>query len=439
MQKKIAEYIKKFRLIKPNSKLIIALSGGADSVVLTHILHKMGYNCIAAHCNFELRDAESDRDELFVRQLCNVLNITLEIIHFNTNEYAAKQKVSIEMAARKLRYDWFENIRIKYDADFICVAHHKDDSIETCLLNIIRGTGINGITGIKPINGKIIRPLLCVSRKEIEDYAKQNDLSYVTDSTNLETEYTRNKIRNILLPMLEDINPVFRQTMENNIENWKEAAFLYSHTINNDLSNLCKTDGTYTWICEDELFAFPYSKTLLFEWLKQYGFSNSVIEEIAEHKYTQTGKRFCSDTHELIVDRCRLILSEKKSDDYKTYEISKNDSSCIQPIHLKMSFVFDTSICKDTKVALLDADKLKFPLTIRKWRNGDFFYPLGMESPKKLSDFFVDTKINIAQKQDIYLLVSGNDIVWIIGKRIDNRYKINANTKKVYRLELCDN
>ncbi|MBP7210567.1 MAG: tRNA lysidine(34) synthetase TilS [Paludibacteraceae bacterium] len=439
MQQKIAEYIKKFRLIKPNSKLIIALSGGADSVVLTHILHKMGYNCIAAHCNFELRDAESDRDELFVRQLCNVLNIPLEIIHFNTNEYAAKQKVSIEMAARKLRYDWFENIRIKYDADFICVAHHKDDSIETCLLNIIRGTGINGITGIKPINGKIIRPLLCVSRKEIEDYAKQNDLSYVTDSTNLETEYTRNKIRNILLPMLEDINPVFRQTMENNIENWKEAAFLYSHTINNDLSNLCKTDGTYTWICEDELFAFPYSKTLLFEWLKQYGFSNSVIEEIAEHKYTQTGKRFCSDTHELIVDRCRLILSEKKSDDYKTYEISKNDSSCIQPIHLKMSFVFDTSICKDTKVALLDADKLKFPLTIRKWRNGDFFYPLGMESPKKLSDFFVDTKINIAQKQDIYLLVSGNDIVWIIGKRIDNRYKINANTKKVYRLELCDN
>lgn len=439
MQQKIAEYIKKFRLIKPNSKLIIALSGGADSVVLTHILHKMGYNCIAAHCNFELRDAESDRDELFVRQLCKVLNIPLEIIHFNTNEYAAKQKVSIEMAARKLRYDWFENIRIKYDADFICVAHHKDDSIETCLLNIIRGTGINGITGIKPINGKIIRPLLCVSRKEIEDYAKQNDLSYVTDSTNLETEYTRNKIRNILLPMLEDINPVFRQTMENNIENWKEAAFLYSHTINNDLSNLCKTDGTYTWICEDELFAFPYSKTLLFEWLKQYGFSNSVIEEIAEHKYTQTGKRFCSDTHELIVDRCRLILSEKKSDDYKTYEISKNDSSCIQPIHLKMSFVFDTSICKDTKVALLDADKLKFPLTIRKWRNGDFFYPLGMESPKKLSDFFVDTKINIAQKQDIYLLVSGNDIVWIIGKRIDNRYKINANTKKVYRLELCDN
>lgn len=439
MQQKIAEYIKKFRLIKPNSKLIIALSGGADSVVLNHILHKMGYNCIAAHCNFELRDAESDRDELFVRQLCNVLNIPLEIIHFNTNEYAAKQKVSIEMAARKLRYDWFENIRIKYDADFICVAHHKDDSIETCLLNIIRGTGINGITGIKPINGKIIRPLLCVSRKEIEDYAKQNDLSYITDSTNLETEYTRNKIRNILLPMLEEINPVFRQTMKNNIENWKEAAFLYSHTINKDLSKLCQTDGTYTWICEDELFAFPYSKTLLFEWLKQYGFSNSVIEEIAEHKYTQTGKRFCSDTHELIVDRCRLILSEKKSDDYKTYEISKNDSYCIQPIHLKMSFVSDTSICKDTKVALLDADKLKFPLTIRKWRNGDFFYPLGMENPKKISDFFVDTKINIAQKQDIYLLVSGNDIVWIIGKRIDNRYKINADTEKVYRLELCDN
>ncbi|NCC98788.1 MAG: tRNA lysidine(34) synthetase TilS [Bacteroidia bacterium] len=438
MQQKIAEYIKRFNLIKPNSKLIIALSGGADSVVLTHILHSLGYNCIAVHCNFQLRDAESDRDESFVKEFCEDLSIPLEITSFKTTDYAKENKISIEMSARELRYNWFESIRIKHDADFICVAHHKDDSIETCLLNIIRGTGINGITGIKAINGKIIRPLLCISRKEIEDYVKQNNLSYVTDSTNLETEYTRNKIRNILLPMLEEINPVFRQTMENNIENWKEAAFLYSYTINKDLSNLCKTDGTYTWICEEELFAFPYSKTLLFEWLKQYGFSNSVIAEIAERKYTQTGKRFCSDTHELIVDRCRLILSKNKLDDDKTYEISENDSSCIQPIHLKISFVSDTSICKDTKVALLDADKLKFPLTIRKWYKGDYFYPLGMENPKKLSDFFVDTKTNIAQKQDIYLLVSGNDIVWIIGKRIDNRYKINADTKKVYRLELCN-
>ena len=293
MKNKILTYINKENLLTRGKKVIVTCSGGADSIFLLHILNKLGYDCIVAHCNFHLRGEESNRDENFVREYCKKENLTLLVEHFDTTKYATEKKLSIEMAARELRYNWFENIRKEYNAQAIAVAHHSDDSIETILLNLLRGTGLKGICGIRPKNGYIVRPLLCVNRKEIEEYLQNNDTQYITDSTNLENEYTRNKIRNIVMPILREINPQIDSVMLSNAENFSAAESIYRNVIEKEKSSaIFITDDSY--IIDLKVinrFSEPY--TLLYECLKEFSFHPATIKTMltAEGNTTfKTGK-----------------------------------------------------------------------------------------------------------------------------------------------------
>ena len=293
MKNKILTYINKENLLTRGKKVIVTCSGGADSIFLLHILNKLGYDCIVAHCNFHLRGEESNRDENFVREYCKKENLTLLVEHFDTTKYATEKKLSIEMAARELRYNWFENIRKEYNAQAIAVAHHSDDSIETILLNLLRGTGLKGICGIRPKNGYIVRPLLCVNRKEIEEYLQNNDTQYITDSTNLENEYTRNKIRNIVMPILREINPQIDSVMLSNAENFSAAESIYRNVIEKEKSSAISiTDDSY--IIDLKVinrFSEPY--TLLYECLKDFSFHPATIKTMltAEGNTTfKTGK-----------------------------------------------------------------------------------------------------------------------------------------------------
>lgn len=278
MKNKILTYINKENLLRRGEKVIVTCSGGADSIFLLHILNKLGFECVVAHCNFHLRGEESDRDENFVREFCKKKGLTLLVEHFDTKQFAAENKLSIEMAARELRYNWFEKIRAEYNAGAIAVAHHSDDSIETILLNLLRGTGLKGICGIRPRNGFIVRPLLCVNRKEIEDYLTENGIGYITDSTNLENEYTRNKIRNIVMPILREINPQIDSVMLSNAENFAAAETIYKVVIEKEKSSAVTiTDDSY--IVDLKVvnkFSEPF--TLLYECLKDFSFHPATIK-----------------------------------------------------------------------------------------------------------------------------------------------------------------
>ena len=293
MKNKILTYINKENLLNRREKVVVTCSGGADSIFLLHILNKLGFDCIVAHCNFHLRGEESDRDENFVREFCERENLTLLVQHFDTKQFASENKLSIEMAARELRYTWFEKIRTEYNAGAIAVAHHSDDSIETILLNLLRGTGLKGICGIRPKNGYIVRPLLCVNRKEIEDYLNEQDIEYIVDSTNLENEYTRNKIRNIVMPILREINPQIDSVMLSNAENFSAAESIYKESIEKEKSSAIKiTDDSYIIDLKVvEKFTEPF--TLLYECLKDFSFHPATIKTMltAEGNTTfKTGK-----------------------------------------------------------------------------------------------------------------------------------------------------
>src|SRR5574344_1170430 len=300
MKNKVLRYIDDYKLLNKEDTIIIGLSGGADSMALTHILHESGFRCIAAHCNFHLRGLEADRDEKFVTDFCNNRNIDLIVTHFDTIGYAAKHKLSIEMAARDLRYEWFEKLRLEYKAQAIAIAHHKDDNVETFFLNLLRGSGIDGLLGIRPQNGYIVRPLLCVDRSEIIRYIENEHLSFVTDSSNLENEYTRNKIRNVLLPLMSEINPSIKETIINTENYLNETAIVYHHTLEEEKKLLFKNNI----IDIDKLKQMPSTKALLYDILSPFDFNSSQIEQINKIIDRESGKEFISKSgYRLIKDR----------------------------------------------------------------------------------------------------------------------------------------
>ena len=303
-QERVAQYINQKRLFMPTDKVIIALSGGADSVALLCLLQTLGYNCEAAHCNFHLRGKESDRDEAFVCQLCAKRQVPLHIVHFNTVRTAEERHISIEMAARELRYEWFEEIRRKSGANVIAVAHHRDDSVETLLLNLIRGTGINGLRGIRPKNEHIVRPLLCLDRKEIINYLNRTGQDYVTDSTNLQDEYTRNKIRLNLLPMMQEINPSVKESIFNTAEHLSEVSIIYKKSIEEATKRVQTAEG----ICIDALMQETAPETLLFEILYPLGFNAAQIRDIYRALEGQPGKTFSSEHWRVVKDRKYLLI-----------------------------------------------------------------------------------------------------------------------------------
>jgi len=419
IQQRIKQYIEKEDLFSSGSKILIALSGGADSVALLCILHAAGYPCEAAHCNFHLRGEESNRDEQFVRQLCKKYGIHLHTIDFDTTRYAAEKHISIEMAARELRYNWFEEIRNQCRADVVAVAHHQDDSVETILLNLIRGTGITGLLGIRPRNGVIVRPLLCINREEIMRYLQSIGQDYVTDSTNLEDEYTRNKIRLNLLPLMQTINPSVKNSLIETGNYLSDVATIYNRYIEEAKTRIATTEGIR--ICE--LVKEPAPEALLFEILHPLGFNSAQIKDIANSLHGQSGKQFSSKEWRVIKDREFLLLEKIQSED--------KEELPFQIIKEEKEYTSDFQIPRKKGTACFDADKLDGTISYRKWRTGDTFIPFGMKGKKKVSDYLTDRKFSISQKERQWVLCCGEHIAWLIGERTDNRFRIDETTRRV--------
>lgn len=415
MKQKIAQYINQHRLFSPEDKVLVALSGGADSVALLRLLPAIGYTCEAAHCNFHLRGEESNRDENFVRQLCQEQQVPLHIVHFDTEREAKEKHISIEMAARELRYDWFEKVRKECGATVIATAHHQDDSVETLLLNLIRGTGINGLCGIRPKNGNIVRPLLCLDRKDITDYLSAIGQPYVTDSTNLQDEYTRNKIRLNLLPLMREINPSVKESILKTAEHLNDAASLYKASIENAKQRVLTPQGIRIDALKQEVAA----ETVLFEILHPIGFNASQIKDVYRSLDGQPGKSFRNADWQVVKDRELLLIAPLQEASRPTLEIKE------------YSYTPEFVIPRDKDTACFDADKLPSPLSLRRWKQGDTFVPFGMKGKKKVSDYLTDRKFSLVRKEQQWLLCCGDEIVWLVGERADNRFRIDSNTRRV--------
>lgn len=429
MLSKVKSYIKSHNLLHHNDLYIVALSGGADSVALLLLLDEMGYQVHATHCNFHLRGEESDRDELFCEQLCLQKNIPFHRVHFDTQTYAETHKVSIEMAARELRYHYFEQLRKDIGAMGICVAHHRDDSVETVLLNMVRGTGLRGLCGIQPRNGYILRPLLCVSRKEIEGYLQEKGQAYVTDSTNLQDDVLRNKMRLNVLPMLQELNPAVSEHIQQMAENLTEAQKVIDAVV-----DTFKNDTTLDLKNLDKYGSREY---IAFEWLKEYGFNSSQVAQILNAK---TGSVFYSPTgQQIFSNRGTIFLQLSNNQPPTPLRIPKEGNYSLDngtKISIKKESVW---ISKKTDIATLDSSKVKFPLIVRPVKKGDWMIPFGMKGRKLLSDMMTDLKMSVLEKRQQLVVedVDGN-ILWLVGIRTDNRYQVSEETKEVMSINFVN-
>ncbi len=430
MQNNFKKYIEEHQLISKNDSLLVAVSGGVDSIVLLHLLHSEGYKIAIGHCNFSLRGKESDEEEKFVRKLAKSLKLDIYVNTFSTAEYAKNRGVSTQMAARELRYDWFNQLCAEHEYSKIVVAHHLDDQIETVLLNFTRGTGIMGLTGMAPAHGNVIRPLLFATREEILTYATKNKLKWKEDSSNKEDKYARNNIRHHVIPILKSINPGLYQTFAHSEQRIKNVQSIYTKEKRDFLVNAA-FDGGWKFVVKTTI-ADPHKIALFREALMDFGFSHSQLEDILESADATSGKQFLGNHCRLIKDRKEWILTPVAKEEHEY--LLETAESITAPFTMEVKVKSNKAIkfSKDPSVALLDYDKLKFPLKLRKWKKGDFFFPFGMKGKMKLSDYFVNHKFSLADKENVWILESGSDIVWLMGHRIDDRFKIGQKTKKVY-------
>lgn len=429
----IHSYIEKYGLLTPGRPVVIGLSGGADSVALSGILVGLGYDCKALHCNFHLRGEESMRDERFAETFARqTLGIPFYKTDFDTEEYAAEKHISIEMAARELRYQWFEKMREQCGAQAIAVAHHRDDQAETVLINLLRGSGIRGLRGMLPKNGFIVRPLLAVGRKAILSWLESQGYAYMTDCTNQSAIYTRNFIRLQVLPLLEEINPSASEAIARSAAHLAEAEALYLNSLEEAKQTVVKSENCFSI---SALLAYPSPQTVLYELLKPYGFTRLVTEDIFSSFGKTSGKEFFSSAYRLIKDRdCLFLTPRRDCEEPAIYFLEEETGDLKHPIELswrKSVITKDFSIVKEKQIAYFDYDTLRFPLVLRKWREGDWFIPFGMKGRKKLSDYFTNQKYSRLRKEATWLLCSGPDIIWIVGERPDNRFCINKGTKSV--------
>jgi tRNA(Ile)-lysidine synthase len=451
MKQKISDYISKHSLLSRDALHLVALSGGADSVALLRILRDLDYQIEAAHCNFHLRGAESDRDEAFVRQLCDSLGIKLHLIHFDTETYASVHQVSIEMAARELRYGYFRSLCKDIGAETVCVAHHRDDAVETFLMNLLRGSGIHGLTGIRPKNGPIVRPLLCVGRQDILDYLHSIGQDYVTDSTNLESIVLRNKLRLQVLPLLKQLNPKAVENIDKTANYLREAEKVYNAyfaadpdrgqvPVRNNQAQMADRYLSPVRIPLDEITKQPSPECFLHEWLAPYGFNPSQIAQILDALTGESGRLFLSATHTLLIDRSQLVLEPKQAE-IKPLRIPEAGNYRFSPeILFSVKLTDDISISKSAECATLDAANIQFPLTVRQVVSGDAFCPFGMEGRKLVSDFLTDRKISLLEKRRQLVITAANgDIIWLVGQRTDHRYRITASTRHVLSITLTHN
>lgn len=436
----VIEYIDEHHLLNRNYKYLVALSGGADSVALLRLLLDMEYNIEAAHCNFNLRGLESDRDEKFVRQLCEKHCVPLHIAHFATREYASLHKISIEMAARTLRYSWFEQLRNDINAAGICVAHHRDDSVETVLMNLLRGTGIHGLTGISAKNGDVLRPLLCVSRKQIEDYLHSIGQDYVDDSTNFVADVVRNKIRLNVIPALCNVNPNASEAIAGTAERLAEAAKMFDYAIAAAIEKVKSTTERGISIDIDRLRAQPSPEYILFEILKNYHFSPSQIAQIYQQTTSScSGQTFSSADYDALFDRGRVLV-EPLYVAPKPLRIMEEGVYVHENMRVKVEkIVCDGAfrLSKSNDCAMLDYDKVAFPLVIRPVKDGERFKPFGMNGTKLVSDYLTDKKKSLFDKRRQLVVADAKDrLMWLIKERPDNDFSIESSTERVLSITI---
>ncbi|MGV8090313.1 MAG: tRNA lysidine(34) synthetase TilS [Mangrovibacterium sp.] len=433
----IKSYIGTEHLFTPGDKIILAVSGGVDSMVMLDLFQKMEEEFVVAHCNFHLRGAESDGEEAFLRDYCGEQGIELYVNHFDTREYAALTGMSVEMAARKLRYDWFYELLDQLSFQYIATAHHQDDLIETMLINLSRGTGIRGLTGIQPKNGRIIRPLLAVNREQILAYAAEYHISYKNDSSNDELLYQRNVIRHQIIPLFEEINQAFRKNAVRTASILKDTEQIYQQKIDEIRQMVMEQNGVNYMFSIDKLKDLQPLNSVLFELFYPFGFNAQQIREIIGALDAEAGKNFFSQTYRIVKDRSHFIVTPQESDEPARFYIEEDQKEISWPVSLRFELIpkdTDFRFSRNPLVADLDYDLLQFPLLMKKWEPGEYFQPLGMSGFKKISDFFIDEKLSIPEKESVWIIYSGRKVVWITGKRIDDRFKITLKTKRVLRI-----
>ncbi|WP_311954678.1 tRNA lysidine(34) synthetase TilS [Mucilaginibacter terrae] len=433
------DFIQQNQLFKTGVPVLAAVSGGMDSVLMVHLLKAAGYPFAIAHCNFQLRGSDANADQQFCRQLAHDTGVEFHTINFDTSAYAREQKLSIQMAARELRYQWFEQLQQAHNYAAVALAHHQNDAIETILLNLTRGTGIAGLHGILPKNNQWVRPLLFLTREEIQTLISQNQLAYREDSSNASTKYARNKLRHEVIPKLKELNPNLEQTFERNLSHFRELEQLLEQQVALVKQQLWVEYGNEVHISIEGVKQLHPQKLLLSALLKDYGFNDTTIVDLIASLDKHSGRIFESATHMLILDRDKLILAPQLGNENASVSIYQDDEQAVYNGQtLKITYLNGLTDIPDNKyITVTDADTLVYPLTIRSWQEGDYFIPLGMQGRKKLSDFFVSRKVPLHQKSRIPVLVNGNgDMIWIAGYRLDDRYKLTPQTKKVAIFEL---
>jgi tRNA(Ile)-lysidine synthase len=434
----ILNYIDEHSLFSREDKILVGVSGGIDSVVLFDLLVRAGYEVAIAHCNFQLRGEESDQDQRFVNWLAEQHDVPFFVKKFDTLQYASEYGISIQMAARKLRFDWFEKLIQGENYDCIAIGHNKNDSVETALINLARGTGLKGITGIKPGDNKIVRPLLFAKRSEIIRYCAEYGLNYREDSSNQTTKYSRNRIRHKIIPEFEKINPQFLDTMNDNINHFSSAYRLFESFISEIKTKVLKQEGERWELSINSLDEYPEKHTLLFELLRPFRFTAEVVSDIFFSLDSESGKIFYSDEYKAVKDRNKLIITAFQDSRPNRFYIEKDVEQVVEPLNLIMQVQdIDSSFHIPAKpnVACIDYDQIDFPLILRKWQSGDYFKPLGFGHYKKLSDFFIDNKYSLVDKENTWILTTGEQIVWIVGARLDDRFKITKHTERILRID----
>lgn len=436
---KFKSNIAKNQLFNKKDKLLLAISGGADSVALVYLLKNSGYTFGLAHCNFKLRGKESDADEAFCKALADKLGVVFYSTQFDTKRYCKDKKISIQMGARELRYNWFNDLIKKNKIKYLLTAHHANDNIETLFINLLRGTGINGLKGIAEKKDSVVRPLLIFSKDELLDYLKKENISFRLDKSNLETKYERNFLRLKIIPKLKKLHPHFETTLINNISNFKEESHIVNDFILEKVNTIVSIKESEILIEKHLLKKEKYIKTILNYIIKPYGFNSSQIDDITANlkENKATGKLFFSEKKTLIIDRDFIFIKQKNTHDFQPIII--NSSEELKTINFLKISEIKTPKVFNPKELIIEQEKLIFPLIIRRKQNGDKFNPFGMNGFKLVSDFIKDIKLNAIEKENCRILENGNgDILWVIGYRTDNRYKINNSSKKLLKLSLLE-
>ncbi|TYB76427.1 tRNA lysidine(34) synthetase TilS [Bizionia myxarmorum] len=417
------------------SRLLIAISGGMDSVVLTHICHKLNLNFALAHCNFNLRGIESDADEDFVLELAEDLDVEVFIESFETETYAEENNLSIQMAARELRYNWFHELAEQLKFDYILTAHHADDNLETFFINLMRGTGLDGLTGIPETNGILVRPLLPFSHSQLQEFAKSKKISWRDDSSNASTKYLRNKLRHDVIPILKDINPQLIQSFQKTQEHLQETAEIVDDALVRIQKKIVHASGDIIQLDVKKLQQLSNPKVYLYQLLKAFQFTE--WDDVYQLLFAQSGKFVTSKTHRLVKDRTTLILTELPIEaEISEFIWIENESEISTPFG-RLSIENVTEIDETSVTSIyVNKDLLKYPLTVRKCEKGAYFYPFGLSGKKKVSKFFKDEKLSMPEKEETWLLYSDTDIVWVIGLRADNRFKVTNETNPILKISL---